>query len=138
MNIDEKKSELRKYKYYQEELERLYLKLNQIRQKCYDKSDVQAVTYSDMPKGGTSPDMADEIAKMIDLERDIIKEILGTHEKIKKLDKAIDNLQDTDLIRVIKLKYFNRYSIPQIARQMFLSESAIKKKHKEALLVINL
>ena len=53
-------------------------------------------------------------------------------------DDAIEDLKDIDLIRVLKLKYFNRYSIPQIARKMYLSESAIKKKHKIAILEIKL
>lgn len=138
MKIEEKKRELRRYVKYQEELETLYDRLNTIRIKCYGKAGVQAITYSDMPKGGISPDMADEVANMIDLEKSIINKILKIHSKINKLDKAIEDLKDIELIRVIKLKYFKRYSIPQIARKMYLSENTIKRRHKKALNMLNL
>lgn len=137
MNIEEKKNILRSYKYHQEELERLYYQLNEIRVKCYNKAGVKAITYSDMPKGGISPDMADEVANMIDLEKGIVDKILKIHSKINKLDKAIEDLKDIELIRVIKLKYFKRYSIPQIARKMYLSENTIKRRHKKALNMLN-
>ena len=138
MNIEKKKEELRKHSSYKEELSRKYEELNEIRIKCYNKAGIQAITYTDMPKGGETPDMADEIAKMIDLEKNIIKTILRLHKKISKIDDAIEDLKDIDLIRVLKLKYFNRYSIPQIARKMYLSENTIKRRHKQALKLINL
>ncbi|WP_100065124.1 hypothetical protein [Miniphocaeibacter massiliensis] len=138
MNIEEKKKILRSYSYYQEELERLYYQLNEIRIKCYGKVGVQAITYSDMPKGGTSPDMADEIANMVDLERGIIKRILKIHSKINKTDKAIEDLNDIDMIRIIKLRYYNRYSFKNISKKIHLGKTTVQDKHKIALELLKL
>ena len=133
MNIEEKKNILRSYKYHQEELERLYYQLNEIRVKCYNKAGIKAITYSDMPKGGTSPDMADEIANMIDLEKGIVDKILKLHEEMNRIDNAIDKLPNILEKRALKMHYINRFKQWQIARELYCEERTVRRILREGL-----
>ena len=140
MNIEEKKRELKGKRHYQIKLDSLYARWAEIRENAYIKVSPGAIQYNDMPKAEGHSDWTDDINKMLDEEKTIIANIKKYSEKIIKINLAIENLEeiDVELAEVIELKYFNRYSIPQIAREMYLSERSINRKHKKAITLLNL
>ena len=138
MNIEEKKKELRCYKYYKEELERLYVRLGYIRDKAYNKSEPGAIKYSNMPKAEGTSDWTDEIAKMLDSEKNIQRRILTISNKITDLDDAIENLEDIDEKRILKLYYINCLSIRNIAPKVCLSKSTVFDTYTKGVKNLNI
>ena len=140
MNIEEKKKLLRGHRHYQEKLNGLYERLREIRRKAYDKATPGAIIHDDMPKSPNSSDWTDDIAKMLDEEIHVKDNIKYYTEKLKKIDRAMEELEniDVELAEVIQLRYFKNYKIPDIVKIMKYSKETIMRREKKAIEVINL
>lgn len=98
------KQELKKYKEMDCELKRLEDKIMEIETKLYS---VKNSTLSDMPKGGLAMDMADKIARLVDLKalyNDKWDKLIS--ERIR-IEKAINNLDDSTERALMGYKYID-------------------------------
>ena len=92
-------------------------------------------TLSDMPIGGTESQsrMADIIAKIVDLETEINKDIEKLVEIKKNIVSTIKKVQNPELQTLLELRYLCFRTWEQIALEMGYSVQHIFRMHDKAL-----
>ena len=133
MNIEEKKSELQHYKYYQEEIERYLQELSTIRVELYGKPPISAISYSGMPKGTDIHDFTGYSVKKLDREIWLENKLKSIYKKKQSIDNAIDDLESEEEKRIIKLHYIDKISFRKMEKIVNLSKSTIFEKFNEGI-----
>ena len=73
------------------------------------------------------------IIKALDKEREIKEKMKELQVLKAKVMVVIDEVEDDSLRMVLKLRYINSMSFPDIANKLYAAESTIKRWHREAL-----
>jgi len=73
------------------------------------------------------------VNKAIDKEAEIKKEIEKLEQIKVEVSNAIDVLDNIEYRMILKYRYINSMQFPDIASKLYMSESTLKRKHKEAL-----
>lgn len=133
-----KKDKLRSCLYLKDEIRRLESKILHEEEQKMDLMAIRGMTISDMPHGGEKVEFDDRLARILDKIDCLCRQKDRRELELEQIKERIEALEDYDYKRILKFIYFDRMTIPQIAREMFLSESAVKKKHKRAILTIRL
>lgn len=92
---------------------------------------------SGMPRGGNF-DWADSVHHLIELEKQIDKEIDNLIDIKKQISRAIDSIEDPQLKTLLEMRYRNYSSWSRIAQEMHYDVKWIWKLHGKALQQIQL
>ena len=74
-----------------------------------------------------------EIIKALDKEREIKEKMKELQVLKAKVMVVIDEVEDDSLRMVLKLRYINSMSFPDIAQKMYASIATVYRWHREAL-----
>lgn len=95
-----------------------------------------AVVIDDMPHAPAWKDpMAEYMAKLDELERDIGKTILRLESEIQRIETEIETLQPREQM-IIRLRYIDGLSWRKIAARTHYAERHCKRLHKTALEIL--
>lgn len=93
---------------------------------------------TDMPPVGSKMDIAESIAKIIDLEAEINTDIDEMIETKAGIEKTIENVRDERYKEILRLRYVKDYRLEKIAVEMNYNYRWIKRLHKKAVEKIKL
>lgn len=92
----------------------------------------------DVVSGGSSQDkLSDAVAKIVDLEAEINKEIDRYVDAIRNTSAMIDTLSDPDQLQVLHKRYVQFKTWEQIACDMNMTYRNVCYIHGKALLALN-
>ena len=128
------KQELRQYTRLNIELQRLGEKIDTLESKIISPKIPQL---SDMPRGGERLDMADHVAKLIDLKNLYCAKWDELIAEQKKIEKAIATLADPVERALIGYKYIDGLTWEEVAEKINYSWQWTHKLHGKALVNIN-
>ncbi len=133
-----KKDLLRKFKYSDEDIKRKENRIKEIQQSIESTTGVKGISISDMPRGGIPKEFTDYVVEYLDEIRILTNNIKRKKDLTIRIEKAIENLEDYELQRIMKFIYFDKMTIPETARAMRYSERTIKRNHKQAILQLKI
>lgn len=133
--IEQKKRWLYRYKNNRLKIERLHEKLSALETRI---TSIKALTYSDMPRGGTPVTIADLLSDKEDINKRIKK--LSTKGKIikREIQEAIDTLEYPKQAEVLEYWFIHGYSVDQINEILCYSNTYIYRLYSRALKNINI
>jgi len=83
-----------------------------------------------MPRGGKHRDLADAIAKLIDLQESFAKEIERLGRALVEIEQTIESVTDPHCKRILYARYILGYSFERIAEDMNYSYGHVIRLHK--------
>lgn len=110
---------LRKLESYLElkyEVDTKHDELIELAEKIDDLTGVQGIRYSNMPKGGKPVLFTDIVDDLADKERILQNSFNRANRRKEEIEKAIDNIEDSELRVILKMKYINDYSFSKIGQ----------------------
>ena len=128
-----KKNFLRNYRYSEEDIERKERRVKYLKERMETLTGVRSSILSDMPKGGVAKEFTDYVDEYLDEVKILLNNIRRKKILTNRIEEAIENLEDCEQKEVLKLIYYDRYTIPMVAKKLYLSERTIKRRHKEAI-----
>lgn len=135
MTIEEKKAVLMRYR----ESERRIARMLEEKRRWAEKAAAISPVYSDMPrppKGGRSDRIQDAVCSIADLERDIAREIGAQVRLRRRVERAVNRLEDDRLRDVVRYRYVDGYTWERIAEVMCYSPMQVCRLHAKALAAI--
>lgn len=123
------KRELRRYWYCKQKIDS---NLDEI-QKLRSLLQKITVTYHDAPGGGSGADVADRLAKIVNLENQVKADTERLRYECATVQFLIDSLEDFRERTVLNFRYINGYSWADIAEKLFYSEDYVKELHGRAV-----
>ncbi|WP_100065125.1 RNA polymerase sigma factor [Miniphocaeibacter massiliensis] len=133
IEIEKRKDILRGFNYLEEEIRRKESRLQYLERRIEDLKVPRAIRLRDMPKDNDYRMFDDYIDSYLDEINELINFIKTSKETKRKIEKAIDSIDDCDMKRLLKLKYIDGMTIREIAEKLYLSERTIKRKHRLAI-----
>ena len=133
-----KKELLRKFKYSDEDIQRKENKIKELKDRIENTTGVKCVSISDMPRGGIPKEFTDYVNEYLDEIVILTNNIKRKKALTERIENAIDNLEDYELRRILKFIYYDKLTIPETARKMFVSERTIKRNHKQAIIQLSI
>ncbi|MDL2310466.1 DUF1492 domain-containing protein, partial [Peptostreptococcaceae bacterium OttesenSCG-928-C18] len=133
-----KKNFLRNYRYSEEDILRKERRVKYLKERMENLTGVRSSILSDMPKGGLAKEFTDYVDEYLDEVKILLNNIRRKKILTNKVEEAIENLGDYEHKEVLKLIYYDRYTISMVAEKLFLSERTIKRRHKEAIKLLDL
>lgn len=121
------------FKAYKDVTNRIQTKNMQLIKMKEDWYNLTGVKISDMPKGGKSIDMADQLHNIVEKEKEL-KALIDYKEELRRIhEKEIDVINNNKKRTTLKLFYLDSCSIKQIAYCLGISESYAKKLKRWAV-----
>ncbi|WP_100066019.1 sigma factor-like helix-turn-helix DNA-binding protein [Miniphocaeibacter massiliensis] len=128
-----KKDFLRSFKYMEEDIERKERRIKYLKDRMESMTGVKSAIWSDMPKGGIAKEFTDYVDEYLDEVKILLNNIRRKKILTNRIEEAIEKLENCEHREVLKLIYYDKYTIQAVAERMFLSERTIKRRHKEAI-----
>lgn len=88
---------------------------------------------TDMPKGGERLDPLDLVYKKTEVHDELNQRLQEAIETKRKIERAIDNVEDNRYQVILQLKYIENYSLSDIADRMCYSYQHMTKLHRRAV-----
>lgn len=134
MTSQEKKRYLSQYRYIRDEIADLLQDIEEWR----TIAEKTTASYNASPSGGGSADkLTNVVAKIIEI-KDKCAEHLERMEQVRRnIEKAIEEVDDVELKRILRRRYIRGWSFPRIADDMGYSERQILRLHGTALQKVN-
>lgn len=119
------------------ELQRMDVEIKAMREQISvlenEAEGVQALRYSDLPKGGKVRDTADVLAEIADLQKICTARIEALTEKRRVAMSVIAGIERTELRSVLLLRYCLGKSWNEISEELNYSRRSILRMHGDAL-----
>lgn len=135
MTGEEKKAVLMRYRAAERRIARMLEEKRRWAQKAAAISPV----YSDMPRpprGGRGDRIQDAVCNIADLEQDIAREIGAQVRLRRRVERAVNRLEDDRLRDVVRYRYVDGYTWERIAEEMCYSPMQVSRLHAKALAAI--
>lgn len=135
MTSQQKISYLKRYRRIIQRIDRKYQEIQQ----WHDRAGLKAMQYSDMPRGGNGDNPIESaIENIVAAEQAIVGEIKELTELRKRIESAIENVEDETLRLLLELRYIDGKVFEQIAIDMSYSYMQITRLHGKALEAIKM
>lgn len=131
MNLAEKKRYLQSYYNLIKEIAELDMKISELRE---DIQSTKQVLNDGMPRGNRVADLSDYIARLDELEIELIGLRVKKHELYINIHKSIDAMADETQKKVLYLRYLRRSGWDRICRELNYSWRQIHRIHNRALI----
>lgn len=131
MNLAEKKRYLQSYYNLIKDIAELDMKISELRE---DIQSTKQVLNDGMPRGNRVADLSDHIARLDELEIELIGLRVKKHALYINIHKSIDAMADETQKKVLHLRYLRRNSWDRICREMNYSWKQIHRIHNRALI----
>lgn len=131
MTYEDKKAYLRQYRAALHAAQDAARRLDEFRQA---NAGLKAVIISDMPKGGGTPrDLSDYVAKLDEMEGDLLTAVEAYRTKAQAVEHVIDRVTDETQARLLRLRYLDGYTFERIAVAMSYSWRQVMRLHYRAV-----
>lgn len=136
MTYEEKKAYLRQYRAAIHAAKDAARRLEEYRATY---AGIKAVIISDMPRGGGTPrDLSDYVAKLDELEGDLLTAVDAYHAKAHEVEAVIDRVTDETQARLLRLRYLDGLTFERIAVEMSYSWRQVMRLHYRAVCDLDL
>lgn len=129
MTNAEKKAVLARYRGSERRIARLIDEKKRWKEKAIAISPV----YSDMPKAGGEDKIQGAVCRIVELEQEIDMEIDAQVDLRRRIETAVDDIEDERLRDIIRYRYIDGLTWERIAVEMELTYQWVCKLHVDAL-----
>lgn len=133
--IEKKRAYLEKIWYIEEELSNIDLEAKQI---IADVRGINAMEYSDMPKGYKKTDLSDKIVMLESRLESLKAKKAELIDKKYEIINAINSLSNTRYRNILLEKYVNKMNNEMLGDKLGYGERQIKRIVKNAISEINI
>lgn len=136
MTYEEKKQYLRSFLHAKRDALDAARRLDEYRAA---NAGLRSVIVSDMPKGGGNHrDLSDYVAKLDEMENDLITRVARYHARAQAVESVIDAVEDDTYARLLRLRYLDGDTFEQIAVTMGYSWRQVMRLHYLAVMSVNM
>jgi len=129
MTNEEKKAILMRYI----GTERRIARLLDEKKRWEEKAEAISPVYSDMPKAGGCDKIQNAVCQIVDLEQDLNREIDAQVDLRRRIEAAVNQLEDEKLRDIVRYKYIDGMTWEQVSESIGLDERWVRRLHTRAI-----